>query len=184
MAPYLEPPKEPVPCTVNELAGSMLGQTNPYSISWRIAETLGVPVETLPVPVVVNSSVTRDALLEEDAIREHAHQCDIAFVGLGDVGPDCTMVRTGYLSPDQMAELRRQGAVGDILMRYYDVNGNHVPTPLESRIISLEWEAIHRIPYIVAVAAGPSKADAILGAHLCHCLITDTQTAQQVLERT
>lgn len=187
MAPYLEAPDQPVPCTVHEVAGSMLGQTNPYSVSWRIAQVLNVPIETLPVPVVVQSETARDAILKENSIRtalEHARQCDIAFVGLGDVGPDCTMVRTGYLTPEQMADLRRQSAVGDILMHYYDASGRHVPAPLESRIISLDWEDIHRIPYVVAMAAGPTKVEAILGAlqgHICHCLITDTDTAQQVL---
>jgi len=188
MAPYLEAPEQPVPCTFHELAGSMLGQTNPYSISWLIARTLNIPLETLPVPVVVQSEAARDAILKETSIRsalEHARQCDIAFVGLGDVGPDCTMVRTGYLTPEQMADLRQQNAVGDILMRYYDASGRHVPTPLESRIISLNWEEIHRIPYIVVMAAGPTKVEAISGAlrgRLCHCLITDTDTAQQVLQ--
>lgn len=188
MSPYLEAPDEPTPCTVHELAGTMLGRTNPYSISWLIARTLDVPVETLPVPVIVDSEDARDSLLQETSVRaalNHARECDIAFVGLGDVGPDCTMVRTGYLSPQQMTELRRQNAVGEILMRYFDASGQHVPNPLEPRIISLGWGDIVRIPYLVVMAAGPRKVDAIratLRGGLCHGLITDTDTAQQVLQ--
>jgi len=188
MAPYLEAPKHPVKCIVNELVGSFLGHTNPYSISWQIAQVLQAPVEALPVPVLVQSKEARDAILRETRIStalEHARQCDIAVVGLGDVGPDCTMVRTGYMTPEQMADMRSRGAVGDILMRYYDISGHHVPTPVESRIISLAWEDIQHIPYVMALATGPRKIEPILGAlrgHICDCLITDTETAKQVLQ--
>ncbi|RME81499.1 MAG: hypothetical protein D6775_13440, partial [Caldilineae bacterium] len=188
MAAYLEPPARPLACTVHELAGSMLGQANPYSISWRIAQTLDVPLETLPVPVIVESEATREALLREGSIRtalEHARRCDIAFVGLGNVGPDSTMVRTNFLTPELMSQLQARGAVGDMLMRYFDADGRPVPTPFDSRIIAISWEDIRRIPYVVVMAAGPGKVDAILGAlrgSLCRCLVTDEDTAQRVLE--
>ncbi len=190
MAPFLEAPEPPVPCIVNELAGSFLGEHSSYNISGRVAETLGAPIEILPVPVAVQSEAARDALLKEPSIRtalEHARQCDIAFVGLGDTGPDSTMMRTGHLTSGQRADLRRQGAVGDILLRYYDASGRHVAIPLEARIISLDWEDIRRIPYVVALAAGPLKVEVILAAlrgRLCHCLITDTETAKEVLRHT
>jgi len=187
--PYVKSPKPPMRGTVHELVGTRTHQTNPFSISMDLAHALGVPLQTLPVPVVVQSQAARDAIMSEESLRtamEHARQCDIALVGLGDAGPECTMVRTGHLTVAQVAEMREQGAVGDILMRYYDGQGQHVPIPLEERIISLEWPEIRRIPMIVAMVVGARKVDATLGAlqgRLCHCLITDTDTARQVLAR-
>ena len=189
MAPYLEKPENPVNCVVNELAGSVLDPEHPYSISWLIAQVLEAKVEALPAPVVVNSAEARQALLNEPAIKtamDHASQCDIAFVGLGDLEPDCTLVRTGFMTSAQRTELQAQGAVGDILMRFFDISGRHVPSPLDPRVISLTRPDIERIPYVVALGAGPTKIDAIAGAlrgHLCHCIILDTATAEQVLER-
>ena len=189
MFPYLKPAGEAKPSVVNELLGSFMGENSRYNISGRIAEVLGAPIEALPVPVVVRSKAARDAILEEEAISlalQHARQCDIAFVGLGHIGPDWTMVQTGYMTPEQAAELRRQGAVGDVLVRYFDIEGRRVHTDLDERIISIEWEDILRIPYVVAVACGPHKVEPILGAlrgRLCRCLITDTETAQQVLQQ-
>lgn len=187
--PYVQQVKQPVQGTINELVGTRTVQTNPFSVSGQLASALGMPLETLPVPVVVQSPAARDAILSEASIRtamEHARQCDIAIVGLGDVGPECTLVRTGHLTAESVAEFRERGAVGDILMRFYDQNGEYVPGPLESCIISLEWEDIKRLPHIIAMAAGPRKVDAILGAlrgRLIHSLITDTDTARQVLEK-
>lgn len=189
MEPYLEPPRKRTYCSIVELAGSHLRQTTPYTVSWRIARVLGQPLETLPVPVVVQSHAAREAILQEEAIRttlDHAKNCDIAIVGLGDVAPNGTMVRTGYLTEEDMADLRRRGAVGDILMRHYDAEGRYVASPLDGRIVSLGFPDICRIPHIVAMAVGSNKVEPILGAvrgKLCHSLITDTDTAVQVLER-
>ncbi len=189
MAPYLVKPESPVNCVINELAGSVLDPEHPYSISWVIAQVLDAKVEALPAPVVVQSAAVRQALLNEPAISTamgHASQCDIAFVGLGDLEPDCTLVRTGFMTSEQRAELAERGAVGDMLMRFFDLSGRHVSSPLDPRVISLTRAEIERIPYTVTLAVGPTKVDAIVGAlrgHLCHCIILDTVTAEQVLER-
>jgi DNA-binding transcriptional regulator LsrR (DeoR family) len=188
MALHLEAPPEPVTCAVNDLAGSYLGHANPYSISVQVAKVLGAPLEALPIPAVMQEPEARDAVLKEQPISialEHASRSDIAIVGLGDVGDHSTLVHTGYLTPEQMADVRRHGAVGDVLLHFYDIHGRYVPTPLDARTISVNWEQLQHIPYVVALATGPTKLDAILGAlrgGLCHCLITDTETARCVLE--
>lgn len=187
MAPYLESPAERVPCVINDLAGSMLGEINPYSVSAKVAETLSAPLDPLSVPVVLQSETARDTLLTEPSVRTalaNARTCDTAFAGLGEVGPDSTMIRTGYLTPTQMATIQGRGAVGEILMRFFDEDGNNVPTSLDAKVISLEWEDIQKIPDVVIMAAGIEKIPAIRGAlrgGLCTCLITDVDTAQALL---
>lgn len=189
MAAYLTRPERPAQVKVNELAGSMLGMENPYSISGRVAEIVGGNLVTLPVPVLVNSPAAYQALLQEPSIRvalAEAAEVDVAFVGMGNVGPDCTLLKTGHLTPGQIEDLRQRGAVGDILLRFYDMNGEHVPHPLETQTISLRIEQIRRIPYVASLAAGATKVDTILGAlrgRLIHCLVSDTDTARSVLHR-
>jgi DNA-binding transcriptional regulator LsrR (DeoR family) len=187
MAPYLKPPAKHIPCTISDLAGSMLGQDNPYIVSARVGQVLGVPIQPLLVPAVVKTQATRDAIMSEPSVHvalDLARKSDIAFLGLGDAGPDSTMVRTGYLTPDDLADLRARGAVGDLLVRYFDIHGRHIPHPMDDRIIGLDWEELRQIPHLVNVAAGPRKVQPILGilrSGLCRTLITDTNTAQAVL---
>lgn len=189
MAAYLTKPETPAQVWVNELAGSMLGAESPYSISGRVAEVVGGNLVTLPVPVLVNNQAAYQAMMQEPSIRRamaEAAEVDVAFVGLGDLGPNCTLVRTGYLTRGQIDELGKRGAVGDILLRFYDLNGQHVPHPLEEQSISLSFEQIRRIPFVATLAAGASKVETILGAlhgNLIDCLISDTETARLVLER-
>ena len=189
MAAYLEKPEKPVRVSVHELAGGFPAHENPYSISPKAAEVLGAGLVSLPAPVLVNSDEAYEALMKEPAVYhalEEAAQVDIAVVGLGDVGPECTMVKVGYLTGEQMHELRCRGAVGDVLLRYYDLQGRHVPNPLEGRIVSLSWEDIQSIPRVMALASGDLKIDVILGAlqgPIITDLVTDTETARQVLDR-
>ncbi len=188
MAPYLSPPKNKIYCTVHELAGSMLGHSNPYSVSWLIAQTLNVPLETVPVPVIVESPDVREAILQEPRIKaalEHARQCDIAYVGVGSTGPDSTLIHTGLVPKEQMLEIQKKGAVGDVLMRFFDIHGNRIPTELDKRVIALEWNEIKAIPYVVVMAAGPAKVRPLLGilrSGICNCLITDIDTALELVK--
>ena len=187
LAAYLKAPSSHVPCTVTDLAGSMLGQDNPYIVSARVGQVFGAPIRPLLVPAVLNTQAIRDVIMSEPSVQaalELASKSDIAFLGLGDAGPNSTMVRTGYLSADDLADLRARGAVGDLLIRYFDIHGRHIPHPIDQRIIGLNWEELRRIPRLVIVAAGPLKIPPILGilrSGLCSTLITDTNTAQAVI---
>ena len=190
MSSYLVAPDHPVACTIVELAGSMLRQANPYSVSARVAETFGATLHPLPVPVIVENSAAREAILSEPSIQaalEMARASQIAFVGLGDAGPEGTMVSLGYLTPDEMRDVRARGAVGEILMRYFNRDGQPISTPLDDQVIGLRWHELKRIPRLVIVAAGPRKVEPIRGllrSGLAHGLITDTDTAEVVLAGT
>ncbi|MBT3189871.1 MAG: sugar-binding transcriptional regulator [Anaerolineae bacterium] len=188
MAPYLYVPKTKIACKINDLAGNMLGQVNPYSISSKVAEVLSAPYEPLSMPVILQSKEARAAILSEPAVRkayENAQKCDVAFVGLGFPDQETTLKQMGYYTSEQMDGIQKQGAVGDILMRYFDADGNPVSTFLDERVMALRWDEIKRIPYVVVLAAGEPMLPAIRGilrANICHCLITDTDTTRKLLE--
>ena len=188
MAPYLNVPPQKTVCKVNDLAGNMLGQVNPYSISSKVAEVLSAPYQPLSMPVILQSSAARDAILSEPVVRkayDNAQKCDAAFVGLGFPSQEATLKDMGYYTSEQMDAIQKQGAVGDILMRYYDSDGCQVPTFLDERVMALKWDEIGRIPHVVVLAAGESMVPPIRGilkANICHCLITDVDTAKKLLE--
>lgn len=189
MAPYIQTPKKRYSVTVCELAGTMIGETNPYTISWLVAQRLNARLETLPLPVLVANEETLQALLQEPRVRqslEDVKRCDIAYIGLGNIAADTTLVRIGLLSAENVRHLEENGAVGEILMRYFDDQGRHIPSPWEGRIISLDWQTIRRIPHVVVIAAGEHKVKGIAAAlrgKLCHTLVTDTDTATAVLRQ-
>ena len=186
--PYVRKPSVK-PGWINELAGTYLTANIPYVVSWPLAEKLGVPVESIPMPVLVRSGRVKEMMIQEPAISsalERASKVDVAFVGLGNVSRDSSIMRTGYIGEEQLEEFSAKGAVGDILMRYYDAAGRYIPMSFEDKTVSLEWKKIRKLPFIVSLAFGPEKLEAIAGAlagGVIQGLVTDRWTAEALLER-
>jgi DNA-binding transcriptional regulator LsrR (DeoR family) len=95
------------------------------------------------------------------------------------------MVRSGCLSLDEVARLRRQGAVGDILGNYVDVDGRVIASPHSERLIALSIEDLRCIETVIAVASEAEKPMAIFGvlrAGVVDVLVVDEGNARAVLE--
>jgi len=88
--------------------------------------------------------------------------------------------------------LLRNGAVGDIALRYYDASGECIESDINDRIIGMTLriigmtlEQIKQVPKVVGVSGGPDKLPAIRAAlrgQLINVLITDSATAEGLLE--
>ena len=75
------------------------------------------------------------------------------------------------------------GAVGDMSLRFFDLQGKPVRTPLDERVIGLPLEDLARIPRVMALAGGASKTLAIMGAlrtGVIDVLIPDKFTAARL----
>lgn len=162
--------------------------TNPNEICRALAEKCGGRAESLFAPAYVESLEIRDRLLEQEAIEhalEVAARADVALVGIGGTDDGCTMVRSGCLSLDEIARLREQGAVGDVLGTYVDVHGSLIAAPHSSRLIALSLDQLRGIDTVVAVASGDEKPLAILGvlrAGIIDVLILDETNARTVID--
>ncbi len=183
-------PSQRVECT---FASAMGGSprvdtpTNPNEIARTLAEKAGGRAESLYAPAYVESRQMRDRLLEQDAVAHTlgvAAQASLALVGIGGTNDDCTMVRSGCLSPDEVSRLREQGAVGDVLGTYVDARGRPVASPHRDRLIALSLEQLRVIRTVVAVASEVEKPLAILGvlrAGVIGVLIVDEANARAAL---
>lgn len=185
--PFVRKPPKP-PLCVNELAGTYLDPSMPYGVSWKLAEKLGAQLETIPAPVLVQSAQAKALMVAEKSVArafENAAKVSVALVGIGDLSQDSSLRKTGYMSGEQVKEIEARGAVGDILMRYFDADGRHVPVSFEERIVSLEWKKLKELPLVIGIAFGRSKVKAIRGAiagKVIHALVTDRATAEALLE--
>ena len=87
-------------------------------------------------------------------------------------------------STEQLDALRRKGAVGDILIRFFDENGQPVQNELDNRVVSMTLPQLRQVNRSVGVAGGKRKFNAILGAlrgGLINVLITDCYTAERLV---
>jgi DNA-binding transcriptional regulator LsrR (DeoR family) len=145
-------------------------------------------VKYLPPPAIVDSEAIQAAILSDRSVRtalEAAARSELALVGIGSMGNDATLMRVGHLSEPDAARLVRSGAVGTLNSRFFDAIGRAVGH-LERRTIALSWEELAAIPTVIAVAAGPTKVEAIAGAlHTgsLDVLVTDETAALSLLAR-
>jgi deoxyribonucleoside regulator len=144
-------------------------------------------VHYLHAPVLVDSPDIKDAMLRDGSIRaalESAASRDFALVGIGTLDESAPLVHYGHISPKDRRRLLAAGAVGDMCTRFFTPEGEPVHV-LDDRLIAIEWDALKRIPLVVAMAAGVDKRDAIVGALRAGCinvLVTDEATARAVLK--
>jgi DNA-binding transcriptional regulator LsrR (DeoR family) len=162
--------------------------TNPNEICQALAATSGGRSHSLYAPAYVENAEVRDRLLEQEAVAhtlDAAARAGMALVGIGSVDDGCTMVRSGCLSLEEIARLRRRGAVGDILGNYVAADGHVIASPHSGRLIALSIEDLHRIETVVAVVSEAEKPLAILGvlrAGVVDVLVVDEGNAHAVLD--
>jgi DNA-binding transcriptional regulator LsrR (DeoR family) len=83
--------------------------------------------------------------------------------------------------------LRARGAVGDICFRFFDADGDAVPSPLDARVLGIAAERRRAIGRRVGVAGGAQKYPAVRAAlrgGWINVLITDAASAHRLAEET
>lgn len=148
----------------------------------------GIPY-LMPVPAIVDDKQIAKVLLRDSQIKQIFKLCEqakVAIYGIGYFSKDSALYNAGYFEKDNsFKKLKDIGAVGDILARYFDINGNICSEELNNRTIGVSLEHLKSIEYSIGVAAGEEKVKPIIGAlrgGLINTLITDENTAKKVLE--
>jgi DNA-binding transcriptional regulator LsrR (DeoR family) len=160
---------------------------SPFDVIHLIAERTDSEAYLMPVPLYANSAADRAVLLAQlgiSAVFDLARQADLMLVGIGEARPSGSLVQTGMIRPDEVAELEREGVAGEMLGHFFDAQGTIVETELSGRSISLSPRDL-RGRNIVAIAGGPSKVAAIraaLASGLVKGLITDELTARRLVD--
>jgi len=161
---------------------------NPDHICRRLAVRFGGESETLYAPALVADSSLRDELYRNDTVKlvlDRARRADVALVGIGDLSEDSNMVRMGWFSPQEVAEARLAGTIGDIMgYDFIDIYGRASSANMQGRVIGLTTRDLSRIPNVIAIASENTKAAAILGAlrtGVINTLATSSTNARTIL---
>ncbi|OCC05312.1 DNA-binding transcriptional regulator [Labrys sp. WJW] len=142
----------------------------------------------LPVPAILGHAATRIALEQDPTIAsvlELARQAPVICFGMGTISPDSVLVQSGFVTEAETQALKAKGAVGDILSRYIDAQGNIVDADIDARTIGLDLRYCRERKFSIGVAAGKSKQPvtlACLRAGYVNVLVTDEETARFLLD--
>ena len=169
-----------------------LGTANPDidgpELARRLARTMGGRYTILPAPLIVDSEATQRALIADGRVQAtlaYTTDMNLALVGIGTlVAERSSLVRSGYLRLQDLAELEEAGAVGDVCAIHFDRSGHLVETALTRRVVGIGYQALMRIPHRLGIAGGQAKTLSILGAlraGMVNMLVTDDTAAIAIL---
>ncbi len=161
----------------------------PYEVVYGLTDRTGSLAHLISVPLYADDASDRDVLMRQAGVRrafDAAEQASLCLLGIGSIlDKEFTDLRMEAIGPEDLDEVRRAGAVGEILGCYYDLDGRKVGTSLHDRVIAFAPEAL-RGREAIGVAGGEYKAEAILSvlrAGILSGLITTDATARKLLGR-
>jgi len=166
--------------------GTIEGTDN-NMLTMMLGQKLGAKAHVIPAPVIVGNRAIRDTLFEEKKIQDTlavAKKADLVLFGVGTIGKEGALWKSGFLSKGDAGKLKKSGAVGAICGRFFDADGKQCWSELDDRTIGLNLEELRRIKHKVCIATGQEKLDGILGAlrgRLLDVLITDENIAENLL---
>jgi deoxyribonucleoside regulator len=111
-------------------------------------------------------------------------KAEIALMGIGTLD-DSVLVERAVYTRSELAELRKAGAVGELLGRFFDAKGVECKTDLRDRTLSLELTKLRHIKRRVALVVGADRATATIAAirgGLVNTLITDESCSAELLQ--
>jgi DNA-binding transcriptional regulator LsrR (DeoR family) len=182
VAGALEETSSPVAITVVPLCGGYWSTGQDREPYRRVAEALGGQARGLMAPGLVDDAATQRALVAHAGVRsivEVWDRIDVALFGIG--GP---VWSAADLGPGLDHELDAAGAVGEILIAPFDLDGRFVCPSLRKRVIAFDARELGNVPTSIGVASGTGKVRPILGAlrsGVVRTLVTDVETAEAVV---
>jgi len=162
------------------------GSASAFDAIARLADVTKVRHYPMPLPVFVSSEAEREQLLRIHAvsrIRAMAEKADLRLVGIGQIDPGAQLHIDGFISREELLELMRLGAVGEIIGWAFGAAGQVLDGGTNERVTSIPLQ-VPATALTVGAALGPAKLPAILAAlrgRLLNGLITDEATAKGLL---
>jgi DNA-binding transcriptional regulator LsrR (DeoR family) len=154
----------------------------------RLADLTKARHYPMPLPVLMSSEAERDQMLKigpVSRVRAIAAKADLRLVGIGQMDKNAQVFVDGFINREELLELMRLGAVGELTGWAFDANGRFIKGGTNRRLTSVP----HQNPsatLTVAAALGPAKVAAIAAAlkgKLINGLITDEATAKALVAR-
>jgi DNA-binding transcriptional regulator LsrR (DeoR family) len=159
---------------------------NPSEFAWRVADRLSAECYLMAAPVFAPDSHTREALIRHPGIKEifqKSSRIDLAILSVGDLSPVSTISEYYLLQRDELKSLEQAGAIGDVLCRFINAEGQVISHPINDRVIACDPRQLQSARKIVLASGGWEKYNAIRGAIRLlkpHVLVTDEFVAERL----
>ncbi|MEM7117667.1 MAG: sugar-binding domain-containing protein [Chloroflexota bacterium] len=157
-------------------------------LALRLAEKLDGSYRYVHAPAVVKTTEMKHMLLQQPQIKatlQKAANADIMLQGIGSLADEMSsLARAGYLDEEERNACLEAGAVGHLMARMIDMNGQQIGSYNE-RVIAIPAEALRLPEYSIGICASRQKAKPALGAirgQYINVLVTERRCAEALIE--
>jgi DNA-binding transcriptional regulator LsrR (DeoR family) len=178
------------PCTVVQLTGALTTDGSDPSSTELVRETARLGAGTsyhFYAPMIVSDAQTAQALRQQPEVARAMSRFRTvtkALVGIGSWDPPFSTVYDA-LTPKERRSLFAAGVRAEVSGILIDADGEPVASPLAQRTIGIDADQLRRVPEVLAVAYGATKARAVTAAlhgRLVNGLVTHRSLALALLE--
>lgn len=128
--------------------------------------------------------------MQEESVRfifDYFKKLDIVISGMNVESMRYeTVEKLGYVTKETIEEFRKKGAVCNLVLRFFDIDGNTKPfEEYNKKIAGISMEAYRKVPIRILLTAGTGKADSIKGCihgGYANVLIIDVDCAKELLQ--
>lgn len=174
-------------------SGNTFNPDNRYAanILQHFAECYQASVMLFPVPTFFDYRETKDSMWRERSVRRIIalqEEADVYLYSIGavDAGVPSHVYSQGYLEPQDLDELQREGVVGDLATVFFREDGTWEDIPLNHRASGPPLTIYREAKRAICVVSGRAKIPGLLAALQARYmteLIIDEPTAREMCRR-
>jgi DNA-binding transcriptional regulator LsrR (DeoR family) len=163
------------------------GSASFFDTVGRLADRTGARHYPMPLPFLMSSEDERNRMVRIEPIakvKAVAAKADLRLIGIGQMDQKAQVHVDGFVTREELFEMMRLGAVGEITGWAYDAKGRLIKGGTNRRITSIPPQ-VPAETATIAAAVGQAKVPAIkaaLAGRLINGLITDETTARAILD--
>ncbi|HHV08268.1 MAG TPA: sugar-binding transcriptional regulator [Firmicutes bacterium] len=171
---------------------SAFGDQGAQELAFRMASRLGGVSHILNIPFRVDNYHIKEILLMDSSIKaavDVAKRADMILLSVGSLnGQTVSEVYSNeqVYPPNVHQQLKEEQAVGEMIGRFFDIEGRRVLPELSEHLLGLDIDHFKENRLVVVVAGGEEKILPIIGAAnggYFNSLVTDDETAKAILDR-
>ena len=139
-------------------------------------------------PIIASNENIAKNILQEESIKrtlELAEHSNVAIFGAASISKDSMFYNAQILTEEELDNLRKKGAVGSVIGRFFNAKGVEMETSYKYRAISIVWDNFLKIPERIALIAGENKLESLIGVltgKLATTLVIDSNLALNLIK--
>jgi DNA-binding transcriptional regulator LsrR (DeoR family) len=177
------------PCPIVQLTGAVPPPDGRdlLDLVRSVARIGGGPAHVFYAPMILDDAQSAAAIRRQADIAEAfalVPSVTMAMVAIGAWAPGLSTIYDA-ITPAERDAISQLGVCAELAGVFISEDGKPVDTPLDSRMIVTPGPVLERIPFVLSVAFGVSKSNAVRAAirgEMVHGLVTHTSLARALLD--